>query len=208
MTEDNDLVPRPSHPREKYARAERERRFLLAHPPDASGVVATRRITDLYLADTRLRLRRTRFLEDGTIEYKLTQKVPAARPGALQGLVTNVYLSRAEYEVLSGLPGAVLTKTRLSVPPLGVDVFDSPRHGLVLAEAEFATDEDAASFRRPPACVAEVTDDIRFTGGRLVGATREELLSWLAEYGLEGAARPACSTARDSQLSSGPPARP
>jgi hypothetical protein len=112
-----------------YARVERERRFLLAHPPDAPDVVATRRITDLYLADTRLRLRRTR-------------------------------------------------------------------------------DEDAASFRRPSTCVAEVTDDLRFTGGSLVGAAREELLSWPAEYGLEGTVRPACPTDRNSRSNSGPPAHP
>jgi hypothetical protein len=54
----------------------------------------------------------------------------------------------------------------------------------VLAEAEFTSDEEARSFLPPAACVAEVTDDERFTGGRLVRASRRELLGWLAEYGL------------------------
>lgn len=41
----------------KYARPERERRFLLSAPP-ADGIVKTVRIADRYLLGTRLRLRR------------------------------------------------------------------------------------------------------------------------------------------------------
>lgn len=167
----------------KYARVERERRFLLAGPPDPSAVTAVRAITDRYLTGTRLRLRRAE-QPDGTRELKLTQKVPAARPGPVQGLITNTYLSPAEYGLLATLPAAVLAKTRLSVPPLGVDVFTGPLHGLVLAEAEFRTDGQARAFAPPAQCVAEVTGDIRFTGGRLVRTSRRELVALLAEYGL------------------------
>lgn len=123
-------------------------------------------------------------LERGTIEYKLTQKVPAGRPGPVQGLITNIYLSRAEYELFAALPAAVLSKTRLSVPPLGIDVFDPPLHGLVLAEAEFGSDDEARAFEPPADCLAEVTADARFTGGRLVRADRHEVLAWLAEHGI------------------------
>ena len=77
-------------------------------------------------------------------------------------------------------------KTRLNIPLLGVDVFDPPLHGLVLAEAEFDSDEEARSFRpRLEQLVAEVTDDPRFTGGSLVQATRDDLLVWLADYGIK-----------------------
>jgi CYTH domain-containing protein len=167
----------------KYARVERERRFLLAGPPAPSSVTVTRRITDRYLAGTRLRLRRAD-LPDGRFEIKLTQKVPVPQPGATQGLITTTYLSPAEYELLASLPADVLSKTRLSVPPLGIDVFDAPLQGLVLGEAEFTTDEEAQSFAPPAECVAEVTDDARFTGGRLARTSHQELLEWLAEYGL------------------------
>jgi len=57
-------------------------------------------------------------------------------------------------------------------------------HGLVLAEAEFTTDEAAQSFPIPPAAIAEVTDDIRFTGGSLARTRRDDLLTWLGEYGI------------------------
>jgi CYTH domain-containing protein len=169
----------------KYARVERERRFLLASPPSPSAVTATRRITDRYLPGTRLRLRRVDHRGSGASELKLTQKVPAGRPGFVQGLITTTYLSAAEYDLLASLPAATLSKTRLSIPPLGVDVFDPPLHGLVMADAEFSTDQEAQSFRAPSAAVAEVTDDPRFTGGRLVRARRADLLAWLAEYGIE-----------------------
>ena len=110
---------------------------------------------------------------------------PPARPGFVQGLITNTYLSAAEYDLLASLPAEVLSKTRLSVPPLSIDLFDPPLHGLVLADAEFSTDEEAQSFLLPAAAIAEVTDDARFTGGNLVQARRHDLLAWLAEYGIE-----------------------
>jgi CYTH domain-containing protein len=185
MTE--QIGTRPDEPIRdgKYARVERERRFLLAGPPPLSAVTASRRITDRYLAGTRLRLRRVDNCDNGACEFKFTQKVPAGRPGFVQGLITNTYLSTAEYDLLAALPAAALSKSRLSVPPLSIDVFDPPLHGLVMADVEFGTDEEAQLFLPPPAAVAEVTDDPRFTGGSLVRARRRDLLAWLAEYGVE-----------------------
>lgn len=187
----------------KYARIERERRFLLAGPPPAAAVTARRRITDRYLPGTRLRLRRVDYPGSEDCEFKFTQKVAAGRPGFIQGLITSTYLSAAEYELLASLPAAVLSKTRLSVPPLGIDVFEPPLHGLITAEIEFSTDHEAQAFLPPPEAIAEVTDDPRFTGGSLVRARRHDLLAWLAEYGIEaGLAHPG------SASGSGPGYRP
>lgn len=132
-----------------YARTERERRFLMADVPASASVTATWLIRDRYLNGTRLRLRRSDRPDGGAPELKLTQKIPADQPGAVQGLITNTYLSQGEYDLLASLPAAVLSKTRLSVPPLGVDVFDGPLTGLVLAEAEFASDAEALAFPFP-----------------------------------------------------------
>jgi CYTH domain-containing protein len=168
----------------KYALVERERRFLLAGPPPANMAAARRQITDRYLTGTRLRLRVVNYPGSRATEYKLTQKVPSGRPGPVQGLITNIYLAEDEYSVFATLPAVVLSKTRVSVPPLSIDIFSPPLHGLVLAEAEFATDSQASCFR-PPACsLAEVTDDARFTGGRLARTERNEVLAWLTEYGI------------------------
>lgn len=100
---------------------------MVRGPPPTSAVTASRRITDRYLPGTRPRLRRAECLDNsGACELKLTQKVPAGRPGYVQGLITNTYLSAAEYDLLASLPAEVLSKTRLSVPPLGIDIFDPP----------------------------------------------------------------------------------
>jgi len=53
-------------------RVERERRFLLARPPELSAVTTTRVITDRYVVGTRLRLRRADFTDD-RCELKLTR---------------------------------------------------------------------------------------------------------------------------------------
>lgn len=173
------MVARPG----KYAHIERERRFLLAEAPVASMVTATRSITDRYVIGTRLRLRRIE-ATDGGVERKLTQKVPLDQPGAVQGLITTMYLSVDEYDALAGLPAHVLTKTRHSIGVVGVDVFAGELCGLVLAEAEFETDDAAESFAPPTGCVVEVTDDVRFTGGALVTTTRHELQATLAALGV------------------------
>ena len=181
-------VDNPSAPpgkAHKYARRERERCWLLAEPPKPGEVVAEIEITDLYFQGTRLRLRRMvdRRGRQPNV-YKLTQKVPGPGP---HRLTTNTYLSDAEYELLARLDGLQLRKVRYSVPPFGVDVFDPPLDGLVLLEAEFESDEAMAAGTAPANAVAEVTGDVRFTGGRLVTTTRPELLRHLAEFGLNPA---------------------
>jgi hypothetical protein len=172
----------------KYARPEWERRFLLAGPPPGTPV-KTAEITDRYLLGTRLRLRRTvetESSESGSgstrTYFKLTQKIPA--PDGAPGLITTVYLDAAEYERLSALPAAVLRKTRLSIPPLGVDVFAAPLAGLCLAEAEFDSTAELQAFAVPTCAVAEVTRDPRFTGGRFAVMSAEELAALLSEFGI------------------------
>ena len=167
----------------KYARVERERRFLLAGLPAGEQPAQARKIVDHYLAGTTLRLRWVR--GPGGDHYKLTQKIPAPQPGPVQGLITNIYLSDAEYnQLVAALPGQRLAKTRYSIPPLGIDVFDPPLHGLVTAEAEFSTDTEMLAFQPPGYAHAEITDDPRFTGGRLAVTHREDLISWLVQYGI------------------------
>jgi len=147
----------------KYARTERERRFLCAAPPPPGDVVRRRLIVDRYLDGTRLRLRRVEELDGpGPAVHKLTQKLP----GDPWGELTTIYVSEHEYTLLCALPGAELVKERWSVPPLGYDVFRGHLEGLVLAEVEFDDDQAAADYR-PLGGLREVTADSRFTGGTL-----------------------------------------
>jgi CYTH domain-containing protein len=165
----------------KYSAVERERRFLLARVP-GGPCVRRAELTDRYLAGSRVRLRRTvETTAEGTVTVrKLTQKIPNPEGGP--GLLTTFYLSEEEHALFDRLPGAVLVKTRFSLPPLGVDLFGGSLAGLVLGEIEFSDDRSMAEFVPPDDVVAEVTEDVRFTGGRLVETDAPALGRLLAEF--------------------------
>ncbi len=164
----------------KGARNEWERRFLLARFPDDANITRVRHIVDRYIDGTCLRLRRQN--EKELDEFKLTQKIPETKAGARQGLITTMYLTEQEFCVLEKLPARLLTKKRYSVPPFGIDIFEGELRGLVLAEAEFSCAEEASRLALPSFIVHEVTDDVRFTGGELVRASRLDLEKWLDEF--------------------------
>lgn len=168
---------------EKYARIEYERRFVLAQFPGDRTIVEERRITDNYLEGTTLRLRKQSY-SDGRTTFKLTQKLSARGPASQQGFVTSMYLNQDEFKVLAELPARTLTKTRFSVPPFGIDVFDGLREGLILAEAEFDSAAAADALTVPSFVAGEVSADDRFTGGQIVRASREQIESWLYGYGV------------------------
>jgi hypothetical protein len=167
----------------KYARIERERRFLLATVPVGTPVHRVL-IEDRYLRDTRLRLRRMTDLDGAAkrVIYKLTQKIPTTTGST--GLITTMYLSAAEYGSLAGLPAAPLRKVRSSFPPMGVDAFEGSLRGLILAEAEFEDATEEKRYRPPVEAVTEVTDDVRFTGGRLVTLSIDEVTDLLVSFGI------------------------
>ncbi len=167
----------------KYSRVERERRFLLDQFPVDVNVERVRRIRDRYIEGTRLRLRQE-CENDGPPVFKLTQKIPAPASGGQQGFITNLYLSENEFQILAPLSAREMSKTRYSVPPFGIDVFEGELEGLILAEAEFASASEAEALTVPSYVVREVSEDGRFTGGRLVRASRPEVRGWLLEYGV------------------------
>jgi CYTH domain-containing protein len=169
-------------PEHKYARVERERRFLLDRFPTVNAV-RVRHIADCYIQGTTLRLRKLSENGGPTI-FKLTQKVPARANGAQEGLITSMYLTEDEFRVLEKISAKKLSKTRHSVPPFGIDVFEGTLEGLVLGEAEFDSAAEAEALTLPWFVGPEVSGDNRFTGGRLVSASREDLQGWLLEYGI------------------------
>ena len=166
-----------------YARVEIERRFLLAGVPEGVEISAVHEIDDRSVDGTRLRLRRMAQV-GGPTQLKLTQKLPEPGGRARQGALTTIYLSAAEHAVFARLPAVALSKSRLSIAPYGVDLFRGALAGLVLAEAEFASEEEAAAHAPAPFCLAEVTGDPRFTGGELVRASGERVRAWAREYGV------------------------
>ncbi len=154
----------------KYARVERERRFLVKRLPPWSPE-AERRITDRYLDGSRLRLRTVDDLgpEPGPPVFKLTQKVSSPDPASGdRGHLTTIYLNEAEHRLVGRLPGVTLTKRRLTYPPMAVDVFDGPGlDGLLIAEVEFESDAAMAWFTVPSWCGPEITGEPGWSGADL-----------------------------------------
>jgi len=170
-------------PHPKYARIERERKFLLAQFPTNVSVARILRIADRYIEGTTLRLRE-KSEDNGRRVFKLTQKLPAPASGAQQGFITTMYLAEHEFRLLAKLPAHTLSKTRHSVPPFGIDVFEGTLEGLVIAEAEFDSAAAADSLTLPSFICHEVSADLRFTGGRLVCASRQDIGNWLSDYNI------------------------
>ena len=164
----------------KYARVERERRYLLRElPPGLKLSDPHTQITDNYITGTRLRLRKVRVPETNEWTLKLTQKHAPAPPDFSRTLVTNIYLNAYEYEVLSVFEGNELRKNRYPYEHEGrdysVDVFLGSLRGLVLAETDFDTDAEMDAFAPPAFAFMDVTRDETFTGARLVELTADEL---------------------------------
>ncbi len=174
--------------RDKYARIERERRFLLRDfPPGLERTAWHTQIFDNYITDTRLRLRKIREPYKREWTWKLTQKFAPDPADFSRTLITNIYLSQYEYEQLAVFEGNEIRKNRYPYEHEGrtysVDVFLGTLWGLILTEIEFETDEELSAFTPPPFAVLEVTNDEMFTGGRLVHLTSDELRAGLLQRG-------------------------
>lgn len=166
------------------ARVERERRYLLRGLPVGLKTSDPHtQITDNYLTGTRLRLRKVRTPETNEWTLKLTQKHTPSPPDFSRTLITNMYLSPYEYEVLSVFEGNELRKNRYPFEHEGrrysVDLFLGSLRGLVLAETDFDDDAEMDAFPLPAFAHLDVTRDELFTGARLVGLTAEEIRSEL-----------------------------
>jgi CYTH domain-containing protein len=179
-----------SERRMKYARVERERRYLLRGlPPNLRANDPHAQIFDNYITGTRLRLRKIRVPERREWAWKLTQKFAPEAGDFSRAVITTIYLSQAEYEVLSVFEGNEIRKNRYPYEHEGrkfsVDVFLGALRGLVLAETEFGTDEELRDFPPPAFAAREVTGDELFAGGRLVELSADDIRAELARRGGE-----------------------
>jgi len=172
----------------RYVRVERQRRYLLTGLPEGVSLRDEHaQITDNYITNTRLRLRKSRWVPTGEWSLKLSQKQTPAPPDFGRALLTTLYLSRAEYEALSVFEANELRKNRYYFRHEGrlvsVNVYLGDLRGLLLAEIDFDTDAEMDAFPLPPFAHADVTRDEMFTGARLVELTAEEIRATLARRG-------------------------
>ncbi|HEX7174248.1 MAG TPA: hypothetical protein VF240_03035 [Pyrinomonadaceae bacterium] len=173
---------------EKYAREEFERRFLLrALPEGLTKADPHTQIIDNYITSTRLRLRKVRVPATNEWTLKLTQKFAPDPADFSRTLITNIYLTEYEYEVLSVFEANELRKNRYPYEYDGrrytVDVFLGQLLGLILAETEFTNEAEMRALEAPSFAAREVTSDEMFTGARLVELTAEEIRAHLRQRG-------------------------
>src|ERR1700682_5788330 len=155
LTDLNTIVPAES----KYARVERERRYLLQDLPDGLTRADPHvQITDNYITGTRLRIRKVRDPRSNKWIVKLTQKFAANSGDFSRTIITNVYLNALEAETLAVFDANEVRKNRYSFESDGrkfsVDMFLGDLFGLVLAETGFETDEELDSFAKPAFAIA------------------------------------------------------
>src|SRR5437764_1183998 len=182
LTDQNTFVPDS-----KYARVERERRYLLKDLPEGlSRADHHLQITDNYITGTRLRIRKVRDPRTNKWIVKFTQKFASDPKDFSRTIITNIYLNASEAETLAIFEANEIRKNRYSFEFEGrkfsVDMFLGDLFGLVLAEISFENDEELDSFSLPSFAIAEVTNDEIFTGGKLCRLTFEEIRSHAEIY--------------------------
>ena len=185
LTDQNTIVPAES----KYARVERERRYLLQDLPEGlTRADPHLQITDNYISGTRLRIRKVRDPRSNKWTVKFTQKFAPNPADFSRTIITNIYLNALEAETLAMFDANEIRKNRYSFEFEGrrfsVDMFLGDLFGLVLAEVSFETDDELENFAKPPFAIAEVTNNKLFTGGELSQLTFSDIREEIVKSGM------------------------
>ena len=184
LTDLNTIVPES-----KYARVERERRYLLQDLPEGlTRADHHLQITDNYLTGTRLRIRKVRDPRTNKWVVKFTQKFAPNPADLSRTMITNTYLNPIEADMLAIFEANEIRKNRYPFEFDGdrfsVDMFLGDLFGLVLAEVSFDTDSEMESFPKPPFALADVTNNEIFSGGRLSQLTFADVRAEIEKNGL------------------------
>jgi CYTH domain-containing protein len=184
LTDQNTVVPES-----KYARIERERRYLLSDLPE--GLTRAEhhlQITDNYITGTRLRIRKVRDPRTNKWIVKFTQKFAPNPADLSRTIITNLYLNATEAETLSMFAANEIRKNRyyyeFETHRFSIDMFLGDLFGLVLAEISFDTDDEMDRFPTPPFAIADVTNNETFSGGRLSELKYEDVRQEIVQSGL------------------------
>jgi len=184
LTDQNTIVPES-----KYARVERERRYLLQDlPAGLSRADHHVQITDNYITGTRLRLRKVRDPRTNKWVVKFTQKFAPDTNDLSRTTITNTYLNPVEADTLAIFEANEIRKNRYHFEFEGrqfsVDMFLGDLFGLVLAEVSFDNDDELENFSPPPFALADVTNNELFTGGSLSQLSFADLKDELIRMGI------------------------
>src|SRR3981081_1120320 len=108
LTDLNTIVPDS-----RYARIERERRYLLQDlPKGLTRADYHLQITDNYITGTRLRIRKVRDPRTNKWTVKFTQKFATDPQDLSRTIITNIYLNAQEAETLAIFEANEVRKNR------------------------------------------------------------------------------------------------
>ena len=141
-----------------------ERKFLIKKLPDNLTSYKTRKIEQAYLCtDPVVRVRRD------NDDYYLTYK----SKGMIVREEYNLPLTKEAYgHLLAKADGNIITKTRYEIPEkdnltIELDVFEGKFDGLLLAEVEFASEEEALCYIPPEWFGEDVSDSTKYHNSTL-----------------------------------------
>lgn len=141
-----------------------ERKFLIKQLPEDLNSYPFQTLEQAYLCtDPVVRVRRS----DDT--YTLTYK----SKGLMSREEYNLPLTRESYEHLKAkADGNIIRKKRFRIPlpeelTIELDLFDDPFKGLILAEVEFISEEQAKAFLPPDWFGEEVTWSVKYHNSTL-----------------------------------------
>ncbi len=155
----------------KYAKGEFERRFLLKKRTVFLDTLPYKEITDKYLENTKLRLRKV--VNEELTQYKLTKKLPVHSQGLNIQWVSTIYISQEEYDIFLKLPGEIIEKRRYyyqaETPEIiGIDeiCLNQGQSTIWIAEVELEERQESA-YTLPLAYDREITNDKDYIGSVL-----------------------------------------
>ena len=141
-----------------------ERKFLIKKLPDNLTSYKARKIEQAYLCtDPVVRVRRD------NDDYYLTYK----SKGMIVREEYNFPLTKEAYgHLLAKADGNIITKTRYEIPEkdnltIELDVFEGKFDGLLLAEVEFASEEEALGYIPPEWFGADVSNSTKYHNSTL-----------------------------------------
>lgn len=141
-----------------------ERKFLIKKSPDNLTSYKARKIEQAYLCtDPVVRVRRD------NDDYYLTYK----SKGMIVREEFNLPLTKEAYgHLLAKADGNIITKTRYEIPEkdnltIELDVFEGKFDGLLLAEVEFASEEEALGYIPPEWFGEDVSNSTKYHNSTL-----------------------------------------
>ena len=158
-----------------------ENKYLIKKMPENLDKYKKKEIEQAYLNRSPvLRVRKSN--DDYILTYKIKKTDPSGKGPIVNEEIEAPLTKEAYTHLKEKADGNVIVKTRYIIPytskkkkyTIELDVFHGKLEGLVFAEVEFESEEDAESFKKPAWFGKDVTADKRYRNGIL---TEQEDLS-------------------------------